>query len=49
MGRRGFWLEIQKEKDQWKDLDLEVSIDMNLKDIGWGGIDWVHLANGGLL
>jgi hypothetical protein len=58
-GRRGmhigYWWESQKEREQlgrprrrWVD-----SIKMDLKEIGWDGMDWIELAqdraSGGLL
>jgi hypothetical protein len=50
MGRRGmhigFWLETQKERRplgklrrRWED-----NIKMDLRVIGWGGMDWIHPA-----
>jgi hypothetical protein len=45
MGKRGmhigFWWESQKERDHWEDLDVG---GMDLREIGWGGMDWIHLA-----
>jgi hypothetical protein len=44
MGRRemhvGFWWESQKEDShRWDDNIL-----MDLREIGWGGMDWIDLA-----
>jgi hypothetical protein len=40
MGRRGthigFWWESQKERED--------NIRMDLREIGWGGMDWIDLA-----
>jgi hypothetical protein len=38
---KGFWSESQKEglRHRWKD-----NIKMDLREIGWGGMDWVDLA-----
>jgi hypothetical protein len=49
MGRKGmhigFWWVIQKEKDYWEErLRSEDNIKMDLRDIGWGGKDWIELA-----
>jgi hypothetical protein len=37
----GFWWEIQKERPscRWED-----NIKMYLREIGWGGVDWINLA-----
>jgi hypothetical protein len=40
----GYWLESQKRplgrpRHRWVD-----NIKMNLRDIGWGGMDWIDLA-----
>jgi hypothetical protein len=44
--RIGYWCEIQKERDalgrpkrNWVD-----NIKTNLCEIGWGGVDWIDLA-----
>jgi hypothetical protein len=36
-----FWWEIQKERPRrrWDD-----NIKIDLREIGWGGMDWIHLA-----
>jgi hypothetical protein len=34
-----------KEGDHWENLGTnEDNIKMNLKEIGWEGVDWIHLA-----
>jgi hypothetical protein len=35
----GVWLGNLKERDGWKH-----NSEMDLKDIYWDGIDWIHLA-----
>jgi hypothetical protein len=42
----GFWRESQKERDllgkprhRWED-----NIKMVLREVGWGGMDWIDLA-----
>jgi hypothetical protein len=35
----GFWWESPKEKDHMKDQDVD-----GRTDIGWGGVEWIHLA-----
>jgi hypothetical protein len=44
----GFWWESPKGKDhlgrprrRW-----EVGIKMDLREIGWGGVEWIQLAQG---
>jgi hypothetical protein len=50
MGRRGlhigYWWEIQKERDHWEDQDERWvdNIKMDLREIGWNGMDWIYLA-----
>jgi hypothetical protein len=43
MGRRGmhigYWWESQKERDHWVE-----NIKMDLREIGWNGMDWIDLA-----
>jgi hypothetical protein len=34
----GYWWESQKERDHWD------NIKMDLRDIGWDGMDWIDLA-----
>jgi hypothetical protein len=45
IGRRGmhvgYWWENQKERDHWGDQD---NIKMDLREIGWDGMDWIDLA-----
>jgi hypothetical protein len=33
-------VESQKERDHWEDQDIK----MNFREIGWGGLDWIVLA-----
>jgi hypothetical protein len=35
----GYWWESQKVRDHWVD-----NIKMVLREIGWGGMDWINLA-----
>jgi hypothetical protein len=51
MGRRrmhiGYWWESQKEKDHQEDEDLGGWIIlMDHREIGWGSMDWIDLAEG---
>jgi hypothetical protein len=41
-----FWWESQKERDHSEDKGVgwEDGIRMNLKEIGWEGVDWIILA-----
>jgi hypothetical protein len=40
-----FWLENQKGKDPSGDLGIDGdNIKMDLSEIGWKGVDWMHLA-----
>jgi hypothetical protein len=34
-----YWWESQKERDHWVD-----HIKMDLREIGWDGMDWIDLA-----
>jgi hypothetical protein len=42
-GRRGmhieYWWESQKERDHWED-----NIRMDLREIGWDGVDWINMT-----
>jgi hypothetical protein len=40
----GFWWKSQKERDHYEDLDVGGSIKWILIEIGWGGVDWIDLA-----
>jgi hypothetical protein len=47
-GHIGYWWEHQKEKEplgrrrpRWVD-----NIKMDLREIGWGGMDWIGLGQG---
>jgi hypothetical protein len=41
-----FWLENLKGRDFLEDLDIdgESSIIMYRRELGWEGVDWIHLA-----
>jgi hypothetical protein len=45
-GRRGmhigYWWESQKERDHWEDQDVDIKMD--LREIGWNGVDWIDMA-----
>ena len=40
-----FWWENLKEKSHLKDLDVEgeTNTELDLTEIGWEGMDWIHL------
>jgi hypothetical protein len=40
----GYWWESQKERDHWEDQDVGGNIRMDLREIGWYGMDWIDLA-----
>jgi hypothetical protein len=43
----GYWWESQKERDHWEDQDVHHRVDnikMDLRAIGWGGLDWIDMA-----
>jgi hypothetical protein len=40
-----FRWESPRERDHLKDQDVrEVGMKMDLREIGWGGVEWIHLA-----
>jgi alpha-glucosidase (family GH31 glycosyl hydrolase) len=39
----GFWWESPKERDHLKDLGVD-GIKLDLGEIGWGGVEWIQLA-----
>jgi alpha-glucosidase (family GH31 glycosyl hydrolase) len=39
----GFWWESPKEKDHLEQQGVD-GIKMDLREIGWGVVDWIHLA-----
>jgi hypothetical protein len=41
-----FWLENMKVRDHLEDLGIrwEDNIRMDLREIGWGNVDWIHLT-----
>jgi hypothetical protein len=34
----GYWCESQEERDHWE------NIKMDLREMGWGYVDWIDLA-----
>jgi alpha-glucosidase (family GH31 glycosyl hydrolase) len=42
----GFWWESPKEKDHLEDQGVDV-IKMDLEEIGWVGVEWIHLTQDG--
>jgi hypothetical protein len=42
----GYWWESQKERDHREDQDVKWvdSVKMDLKEIGWVGVDWFGVA-----
>jgi hypothetical protein len=42
----GYWWESQKKRDHWEDQDLAEWIILKwiLRETGWGGMDWIDLA-----
>jgi hypothetical protein len=39
------WTEYLKRKDHSEELCVEEDeVRMDLREIGWGGLDWIHLA-----
>jgi hypothetical protein len=38
-----FWLENLKGRDHLEDLYVD-NIRINLRETGWEGVDWMHLA-----
>jgi hypothetical protein len=46
IGRRGmhvgYWWENRKERDHWEDQGVGGWVD--LREIGWDGMDWVDVA-----
>jgi hypothetical protein len=41
--RLGSWWESQKERDHWG--GRENNFKMDLREMGWGGMDWIDLAH----
>jgi hypothetical protein len=41
-----FWWESQKERDHFVDqgVDGRMGVRMDLREIGWGSIEWIQLA-----
>ena len=42
--RAGFWSEDLGEKDQRHGHSWEDNIKINLREVGWEGMDWIDLA-----
>jgi hypothetical protein len=45
--RNAYWILVGKPGGKDHDEDLDVSgriIKMDLRERGWGGMDWIHLA-----
>ena len=42
----GFWWGEQRERDHFEDLGVDGNITLKciIKKVGWGGIDWIDLA-----
>jgi hypothetical protein len=44
----GYWWESQMERDHREDQDVGgrwvVNIKINLREIGWDGVDWIDMA-----
>jgi hypothetical protein len=40
---KGYLWESQKERDHWEDKWVD-NIKMDLREIGWDGMDWIDLA-----
>jgi hypothetical protein len=46
----GFWWENQKERTTRKPgYRWEDSIKMDCREIGWGSMDWIHLADDAIM
>jgi hypothetical protein len=40
-----FYLESQKERDHWEDIDVDVRIILRLlRELGWRSKDWINLT-----
>jgi hypothetical protein len=40
-----FWMENLKKRDPLEDLGIHgANIRMELTEIGWEGVDWIHLS-----
>jgi hypothetical protein len=40
----GYWWESRKKGDHWEDQDIGGWIILALREIGWGGMDWIGLS-----
>jgi hypothetical protein len=44
----GFWWENQKERDHFEDRGVDGWMGLEcFREIGWGAVDWIHLAQDG--
>jgi hypothetical protein len=41
-----FWLESLKVRDHSEDQAWEDNFKMDLREMGWKGVDWINLAQG---
>jgi len=43
---KGFWLGNLRERDHLEDkgVDGRIILRMDLQEVGWGGMDWIDLA-----
>jgi len=41
-----FWLERRKGRDHSEDVnvDAEISLKMDRREMGFGGVEWIHMA-----
>jgi hypothetical protein len=39
-----FWWESQKERDHLEGQGVDGGIRTDLREIGWGSVDWIQLA-----
>jgi hypothetical protein len=42
--RTEFWSNILKGRDHLEDIYVDYTIKMDLKEMRWEGVDWIHLA-----
>jgi hypothetical protein len=41
---RGYWWESQKERHHGEEQDVGGWTILNLREIGWGNMDWIDVA-----